>query len=452
LKLRLEDPRYTRIELGDFPVSPFRKDRFVYPVRAGLETPVLDQEGIYRLTAELDGVPDAVWTEELRVIDPAGRAAALPRTIGVAADDPKVAEALQRLFPGTPVEAADPARDYDLYVAGGRLLYGWTSPDIDPSLKIEETEDEELYRSESWGDAENLAYVFKDLPKGLAKITLRFAEVTLSGPGRRVFDVALNGRTVLKDFDIAAAAGGIRRAIDRTFEVEAPDGIVRITIPRRTVNYGKFSALKIEAGDKVVAVNCGGKPYKDKNGLVWGEYTQPVELDDAVLMKVRRGASLLVLPEGEDAAAGYARRLAEAGALQFRGAVGEARASWMGSWCFSRPHPVLEGLPSGQALKSDFQIPVDGTSGVLVDGRDLEVFIGYGRDHDRNIGAAGFAVRFGRGRIVFLSLPVLAALKGRTDAVQPVVLKRLLSNALKYLAPEPGQTAAALLREGSAKR
>ncbi len=452
LKLRLEDPRYTRIELGDFAVPPFRKDRFVYPVRAALETPVLDQEGVYRLTAELEGDPDVSWTEDVRVIDPAGRPSALPKTIGVAVDDPRVAGFLQRLFPAAAIEAVDPARDYDLYVAGGRLLYGWTSPDIDPALKIEGTEDEELYRSESWGDAENLAYVFKDLPRGRARVTLRFAEVTLSGPGRRVFDVALNGRTVLKDFDIAAAAGGIRRAYDRTFEAEAPDGIVRITIPRRTVNYGKFSALKVEAGDKVIAVNCGGKSYKDKNGLVWGEYVQPVDLDDAVLMKVRRGASLLVLPEGEDAAAGYARRLGEDGVLQFRGAVGEARASWMGSWCFSRPHPVLEGLPSGQALKSDFQVPTDGTSGVLVDGRDVDVFIGYGRDHDRAIGAAGFTTRFGRGRILYLSLPILSALKGRADAVQPVVLKRLLSNALKFLAPEPGSLTAARLSQGRAGR
>ena len=90
------------------------------------------------------------------------------------------------MFPGAAIEAVDPARDYDLYVAGARLLYGWTSPDIDPALKIEGTEDEELYRSESWGDAENLAYLFKDLPRGRAKVTLRFAEATLGGPGKPI--------------------------------------------------------------------------------------------------------------------------------------------------------------------------------------------------------------------------------------------------------------------------
>jgi hypothetical protein len=266
-------------------------------------------------------------------------------------------------------------------------------------------------------------------------VTLRFAEVTLSGPGKRVFDVAINGRTVLQDFDIAASAGGIRRAYDRTFEVEAPEGIVKITIPKHAVNYAKFSAIKVEAGEKIVAIHCGGEPYKDKSGLVWGEYSSPVDLDDVVLMKVRRGASLLVLPDGEDAVAAYAKRLGDAGAFQFRGGVGESRAPWMGSWCFSRKHPVFEGLPSGEAWKSDFQVPVDGTSGVLVEGRDVDIFLGYGRDHDRNIGAAGFAARFGRGRVLFYGLPILAALKGRGDAMQPVMLKRLLANSLKFLAP-----------------
>ena len=452
LKIRIEDPRYTRTELGAFAIPAFRKDRFVYPVQAALETPMLELEGVYRLTAELEGAPEIAWTEELRVVDPSGRPAPMPRTIGILTDGPKVGESLRAMFPGASIEAVDPARDYDLYVAGARLLYGWTSPDIDPALKIEGTEDEELYRSESWGDAENLAYLFKDLPRGRAKVTLRFAEATLGGPGKRVFDVAINGQTVLKDFDIAAAAGGARRAYDRTFDVDAPDGAVRITIPRRTVNYGKFSAIKIEAGEKIVAVNCGGKPYKDKSGLIWGEYVQPVDLDDTVLMKVRRGASLLVLPEGEDAAAAYAKRLSEAGVLQYRGLVGESRAPWMGSWCFARPHPVLEGLPSGQTLKSEYQVPVDGTAGVMVDGGDIEIFIGYGRDHDRNIGAAGFTARFGRGRVLFLGLPVLSALKGRPDAVQPVILKRLLANAMKYLAPAPAQEASALFRSGKAPR
>ncbi len=443
MKVWLEDPQYARTDLGTFDVPPFRKDRFVYTVKIGLETIPLEFAGRYRLEAVLEETPPLTWTEEFLVVDPAGPAGPMPRTAAVLTDDLRVAERLKSFFPDMAIDSGPPAGDYDLYVAGARLLYGWTSPDIDPEMAIEGTEDPELYRGESWGDSENLEFTFKDLPPGPARVTLRFAEVTLNGPGKRVFDAAINGQTVLRDFDIAAAAGGIRRACDRTFEVDAPDGIVRITIPRRKINYAKFSAIKVEAGDKVVAVRCGGKPYKDQNGLVWGEYAQPVELDDAVLAKVRRGASLLVLPEGEDAVAAYARRLAEAGLFQFRGLVGESRAPWMGSWCFSRKHPVLDGLPAGQSMKSEFQIPADGTAGVVVEGRDVEVFIGYGRDHDRAVGAAGLAARFGQGKVLFLGLPVLATLKGKAEGVQPVILQRLLSNAMRYLAPRSQNLASA---------
>ena len=49
---------------------------------------------------------------------------------------------------------------------------------------------------------------------------------------------------------------------------------------------------------------------------------------------------------------------------------------------------------------------------------------------------------------IFFGLPVLAALKGRADAVQPVILKRLLANALKFLAPATaGGTASLRTRE-----
>ncbi len=443
MRIWLEDPHYARTELGTFDIPAFRKDRFVYPVKAGIETPALEFEGVYRVFAAVEGSPAAAWVEEVPVVDPAGPAAPLPSRAAVLGAGPKALAALQALFPAVAFEACDSARDYDLYVAGERLLYGWTSPDIDPAMEIEGTDDDELFRSESWGDRENLEFTFDGLPKGPARVTLRFAEVTLSGAGQRVFDVAVNGRTVLQDFDIAAAAGGIRKAVERAFDVAAPDGVVRITVPGRKINYAKFSAIKVVAGGRVVAVNCGGKPYRDKTGLLWGAYARPVALDEAVLARVRRGASLLVLPEGPEAVEAYARRLAEAGAFQFRALVGESRAAWMGSWCFARKHPVLDGLPSDQALKSDYQIPVDGTSGIAVEGRDVEVFIGYGRDHDRNIGAAGLAARLGQGRILFFGLPLLAGLKDEAAGLQPVMAARLLANALKHLAPRTAAAAVA---------
>jgi hypothetical protein len=46
---------------------------------------------------------------------------------------------------------------------------------------------------------------------------LHFAEPDRLGPGQRLFSVALQGRTVLEDFDIVKEAGGPQRAVVREF-------------------------------------------------------------------------------------------------------------------------------------------------------------------------------------------------------------------------------------------
>jgi poly(3-hydroxybutyrate) depolymerase len=56
---------------------------------------------------------------------------------------------------------------------------------------------------------------------GAQTVTLYFAETYLTGPGQRVFSVAINGGAVLSDFDIYKSAGGANRAIARTFETTA---------------------------------------------------------------------------------------------------------------------------------------------------------------------------------------------------------------------------------------
>jgi hypothetical protein len=54
-------------------------------------------------------------------------------------------------------------------------------------------------------------------PKDVS-VQLHFAELDDAKPGQRVFDVKLQDRVVLEDFDIAAAAGGKHRAVVRRFE------------------------------------------------------------------------------------------------------------------------------------------------------------------------------------------------------------------------------------------
>src|SRR5512138_619825 len=52
-------------------------------------------------------------------------------------------------------------------------------------------------------------------------VTLYFAETYVTGAGQRLFNVTINGTTVLSSFDIYASAGGANRAIARTFSTTA---------------------------------------------------------------------------------------------------------------------------------------------------------------------------------------------------------------------------------------
>ncbi len=237
---------------------------------------------------------------------------------------------------------------------------------------------------------------------------------------------------VVQNF-IPAVAGGNNTAIDTVFAVPIPDGTIKITVPKLTMNYAKFSAIKNQAGDSLIAINCGGPEYTNKNGLVWKPYQQKAGLTPQILNRVLEGTPALLLPDGQEAVAAYGELLGKAGCFEYLGHVGNVRASWMGSWYFVHEHPVMNGLPVITAMKSYYQTPVSGSDGILIDGDNVEVFIGYGRDHDINIGAAGLTVPFGKGHIVFLYLPGISNLQAGTASPQPIIMHRLLANAMGFL-------------------
>ncbi|RJP63190.1 MAG: glycoside hydrolase [Ignavibacteriales bacterium] len=431
LYLYMTDPSGMRLAIDTVNVLDFQKDQFAYKIAMDCKTPILDKAGKYYFRFQR-GADTTMYTEdEILVVDPASTGK-LPQLVGVISNDAKFVNAIDSL-PNVNAEKYSPSKKYDAAIITTRLKYGWRS-EVDSSVEIENTDDDVLFHTESWGYWENLEYVFENLPKGKAKVTLRFAEVTLSKPKARIFDVAINGDTVLKNFDVFEEAGGRNKAIDKVFTVDVTDGMIKIIVPKLTTNYGKFSAIKIEAGDSVIAINCGGKPYKDKNGLVWKSYEAKLNLDNEILDKVKSGMPLLVLPEGEEASLAYGKKLGDAGAFNFYGHVGATRAPWMGSWYFVREHPVYEGLPVNCAMSSYYQAPVDGSDGILLDGENVEVFAGYGRDHDTNIGAASFSSKLGDGKILFHTIPgIVSGLKGNPDGIQPVILKKLLLNSFSYL-------------------
>jgi len=97
---------------------------------------------------------------------------------------------------------------------------------------ISGTQDVALYQTQRQGMT---AYKFwvSTAYVGTYDVQLRFAELDVSGPGQRVFDVQIEGQPVLTALDLYADAGGKDIAYDRTFRVTVADGEVTVEFVSR---------------------------------------------------------------------------------------------------------------------------------------------------------------------------------------------------------------------------
>ena len=130
----------------------------------------------------------------------------------------------------------------DRYYSGGRL--------ISDGEIVGGTEDPELFLWQRYG---NFTYRFP-VPTGKYTLRLLFAE-TFFGPhnrgkggaGSRIFNVAANGTTLLRNFEIFKEAGE-RRAIEKVFHGLVPNGQGRIEVTfEPVVQYAAVNALEIFA-------------------------------------------------------------------------------------------------------------------------------------------------------------------------------------------------------------
>ena len=120
----------------------------------------------------------------------------------------------------------------DNYFTGGTALTFTQS--------ISGTSDPTLYQSERF--APTLTYQIP-VPNGSYEVTLCFAELYWTSAGKRVFNVALQGQTVLQNFDIYALVGA-NTALQRTFQVLVTNGVLSI-VGTASVDNAKFSAIQI---------------------------------------------------------------------------------------------------------------------------------------------------------------------------------------------------------------
>ncbi len=101
-----------------------------------------------------------------------------------------------------------------------------------------------VYQSERYG---NFSYDVPDLrPYGLYTVRLDEAEIYYDQAGARQFNVEINGQTVLTNYDIFAAAGGMNIAVAPSFAAQADaDGQIFVTFTAGAADAAKLDGLEI---------------------------------------------------------------------------------------------------------------------------------------------------------------------------------------------------------------
>ncbi len=97
--------------------------------------------------------------------------------------------------------------------------------------------------------------------------------------------------------------------------------------------------------------------------------------------------------------------------------------------------PCLDGLPVDCAMGSTIRWASRTPAALSSTGPGVDVFVGYSRDHDRNIGAGSFTASLGKGQG---PLPLHAGRRlrpapGAPTGMHPVLLRRLIANSIHYL-------------------
>jgi beta-galactosidase len=112
----------------------------------------------------------------------------------------------------------------DTYFSGGKAG-GINAPDSPASERIAVAADDSgIYDTYREG-----AFSYRvPVPTGRYRVTFKFQEPAAGAAGVREFDVLINGKSMLKRFDIFAAAGGKLKGVDRSVDATSRDGGITI--------------------------------------------------------------------------------------------------------------------------------------------------------------------------------------------------------------------------------
>jgi Malectin domain len=122
-----------------------------------------------------------------------------------------------------------------------------------------------LYQSCRYGE---FVYRFA-VPNGNYAVNLKFAEISQTHAGDRVFNVDINGGNVLANFDIFAQAGGMNVALDKSIPVSVTGGQIAIQFRNGPANSPLIDAIEIVSRGSAARVNAGGPAVTDSLGQTW---------------------------------------------------------------------------------------------------------------------------------------------------------------------------------------
>jgi len=128
------------------------------------------------------------------------------------------------------------------YAAGGCGYVGDSST-WSTSHDIWGTDNMGLYQTQRYGYG-SFGYRF-DVPNGAYEVELHFAELYYNAAGKRVFDVIIEGQTVLDNYDAFVAAGGRFVADTRVFTAVVRDGQLNVVFARGPANFPMINALRV---------------------------------------------------------------------------------------------------------------------------------------------------------------------------------------------------------------
>ena len=151
----------------------------------------------------------------------------------------------------------------DKYFIGGSTYTTGTSA-------IANTTDDVLYTSERYG---NMAYEFP-VTNGNYTVTLKFAEIYQSSAGRRQFDVAMEGVTVINNLDIFAVVGANYTAYDVVNDVTVSDGKLNIVF-NSDIDKANISAILIKNDATLKSATLKSAPVATEKVFQFKAYPNP---------------------------------------------------------------------------------------------------------------------------------------------------------------------------------